>query len=126
MKKIFSLVLAAIMVLTLAGCKKADTPGNETGDLPPMINMAGIYYVAPHMPVNELPDGYSYLGELTEEQANDTGLAGCKMYGKTVLDSIPDFYVYQQCGTLINENTVDSEKIQWAYVQWVQCKNQTQ
>lgn len=48
------------------------------------------------------------------------------MYGKTVLDSIPDFYVYQQCGTPINENTVDSEKIQWAYVQWVQCKNQTQ
>ncbi len=84
--------------------------------------MSGQNYVAPYIPVNELPDGYSYLRELTEEQANDTGLAGCKMYAKTVLDSIPDFYVYLQCGTPINENTINSEDIQWAYVQWIKVK----
>lgn len=122
MKKMFSLLLTVVIVLCFAGCGKAETPGNETGDLPPMINMYGRNYVAPYMPVNELPDGYSYLGELTEEQANDTGLAGCKMYAKTELDSVPDFYVFQQCGTPIDENTVDSENIQWAYVQWVAVK----
>ena len=37
-------------------------------------------YVASYMPVDELPDGYEYIGELAKEQANDTGLEGCKMY----------------------------------------------
>ncbi|MDE6318155.1 MAG: hypothetical protein K2M22_00260 [Lachnospiraceae bacterium] len=71
------------------------------------------------MPVNELPDGYKYIGELTEEQANDTGLAGCQMYAVMERDSISDIYVYQECGTPIDENTLDSTKLQWAYVQWI-------
>ena len=73
--------------------------------MPPMIDMYGQKYVAPNMPVNELPQGYTYLGELSKEQANGTGLEGCKM-----------------CGTPIDDNTVDSEKIQWAYVQWIKVK----
>lgn len=66
--------------------------------------------------------GDTYLGELSKEQANGTGLEGCKMYAVTELDSIPDFYLYQECGTPIDDNTVDSEKIQWAYVQWIKVK----
>ena len=63
--------------------------------MPPMIDMYGQKYVAPNMPVNELPQGYTYLGELSKEQANGTGLEGCKMYAVTELDSIPDFYLYR-------------------------------
>lgn len=60
------------------GCESnANAPG---GDLPPVITLHGRDYVAPYMPVNDLPDGYKYIGELTEEQANDNGLAGCGMY----------------------------------------------
>ena len=122
-KKIISALLAAFMLLALSGCGKKEIINSETGDLPPMINMFGAYYTAPYMPVDKLPDEYSYLGELTEEQANSTGLEGCKMYARTMLDSIPDFYVYQQCGTPVDENTIDSEKLRWAYVQWVKCEN---
>ncbi len=75
-----------------------------------MIDMADQKYVAPNMPVDELPEGFAYMGELTEKQANGTGLERCKMYVLTELDSIPNFYLYQECGTPIDENTVDSER----------------
>ena len=118
MKRIL-LALGIIMLLAISGCE--NKPEIE---LPPMIDMAGQKYVAPNMPVDELPDGYTYLGELTEEQANGTGLEGCKMYAITELDSIPDFYLYQKCGTPIDNYTIDNEKIQWAYVQWIQVKEE--
>ena len=120
MKKIMPLVLVLIMMLTFSG--SGNKPEVKTGDLPPMIDMAGQKYVAPNMPVDELPEGYTYMGELTGKQANGTGLEGCKMYALTELDSIPDFYLYQECGTPIDDNTVDSENIQWAYVQWIKVK----
>lgn len=123
MKRITSVLLSAFMILSFAGCGKNASQENVSGDLPPMIEVFGNYYTALDMPVNQLPDGYPYLGELTESQANDTGLSGHKMYAQTVLDSVPDFYVYQQCGTPVDENTIDSEKIQWAYVKWTKCKS---
>ena len=118
MKQIISLLLSLFLIVTFSGCHNSV----DTGDMPPMIDMYGQKYVAPNMPVNELPQGYTYLGELSKEQANGTGLEGCKMYAVTELDSIPDFYLYQECGTPIDDNTVDSEKIQWAYVQWIKVK----
>ncbi len=120
MKKIMPLMLVLIMLLAFSGC--GNKPETKTGDLPPMIDMAGQKYVAFNMPVDELPEGFTYMGELTEKQANGTGLEGCKMYALIELDSIPDFYLYQECGTPIDENTVDSEKTQWAYVQWIKVK----
>ena len=71
------------------------------------------------MPVNELPEGYEYIGDLSEDAANDTGLAGCKMYAVKEKNSFEDFYLYQECGTPISEDTVDTTQRQWAYVQWV-------
>ena len=118
MKQIISLLLSLFLIVTFSGCHNSV----DTGDMPPMIDMYGQKHVAPNMPVNELPQGYTYLGELSKEQANGTGLEGCKMYAVTELDSIPDFYLYQECGTPIDDNTVDSEKIQWAYVQWIKVK----
>ena len=115
MKKMSVFIL--ITVILLVGC--GSNTNAPSGDLPPMITLYGKEYVAPYMPVNELPDGYQYVGELTEEQANDTGLAGCRMYAVKERDSISDIYVYQECGTPIDENTLDSTKLQWAYVQWI-------
>ena len=120
MKKFMSLVLVLVMTVAFSGC--ADKQISRTGDLPPMIDMYGQKYVAPYMPVEKLPEGYTYLGELQKEEANGTGLEGCKMYAIAELDSLPDFYLYQECGTPIDENTIDSTKIQWAYVQWVKEK----
>ena len=74
------------------------------------------------MPVKELPEGYTYLGELTKDQAYTTGLEGCKIYAVAELDSLHDFYLYQECGTPIDENTIDNTKIQWAYTQWVEVE----
>lgn len=87
MKQIISLLLSLFLIVAFSGCHNSV----DTGDMPPMIDMYGQKYVAPNMPVNELPQGYTYLGELSKEQANGTGLEGCKMYAVTELDSIPDF-----------------------------------
>ena len=115
MKKLLSIMLFTMTFL--AGC--GSNTNAPSGDLPPMITLLDKNYVAPYLPVNELPDGYEYIGNLTEEQANDTGLAGCGMYAVTERDSLSDIYVYQECGTPIGENTLDSTKLQWAYVQWI-------
>lgn len=116
MKKYAVFVLGVIYILTLAGC--ATRQGEMRPATAPMITINGNNYFAPYMPVDELPNGYEYIGDLPEECANDTGLAGCKMYGIKELDSFPDFYLYQECGTPISEDTMDRSLRQWAYVQW--------
>jgi hypothetical protein len=102
----------------LIGCSST-TQGNKGKAVAPQITINGQNYVAPYMPVDELPDGYEFVGNLSKEAANDTGLEGCKMYAVKETDSLPDFYLYQECGTPIDENTVDSTRLQWAYVQWI-------
>ena len=121
MKKLFTLML--FIMLFLVGC--GSNKDTSSGDLSPMITLYDKDYVAPYMPVNELPDGYEYIGELTEEQANDTGLAGCKMYAIMEHGSLSDFYVYQECGTPIDESTIDTTKLQWTYMQWVVQQSDT-
>lgn len=108
MKKLFTFML--FIMLFLVGC--GSNKDTSSGDLSPMITLYDKDYVAPYMPVNELPDGYEYIGELTEEQANDTGLAGCKMYAIMEHGSLSDFYVYQEYGTPIDESTIDTTKLQ--------------
>ena len=34
------------------------------------------------------------------------------------VEYIEDFYVYQECGTPVNEHEIDNAKRQWAYVKW--------
>ena len=117
MKRIVALVIGLITILVLTGCSHRGEL--VTGDLPPMITIYNRNYVAPYMPVNELPDSYEYIGNLSKEAANDTGLEGCQMYVIKELDSFNDFYLYQECGMPIDENTVDTTQLQWAYVQWI-------
>ena len=82
----------------------------------PMLRINEQFYVAPYMPVSQLPEGYAPAGRLTGEQAHNTDLAGLIYY--TASDEA-DFYTYQECGTPINQNTIDSEARQWAYIQWI-------
>lgn len=95
---VLGLALILIFVSRSSHENEDDIGGKATtGDLPPMITIFDKNYVAPYMPVDELPDGYEYIGDLPEEFANDTGLAGCKMY------AIKEFNTLRQ----------------WAYVRWI-------
>ena len=118
MKKWTSLIILLVCVLSLIGCSKLQ---NETdaGALPPTLIMNGEKYYANTMPMNELPDQFECMGEITDQEANGTGLQGCKYYANRYMNSFDEFYVYQECGTPINENQVDSIQRQWAYVKWV-------
>ena len=85
----------------------------------PMIIIRGQNYVAPDMPVEELPAEYHYLRNLTEKEANDTGLTGCAIYVDPQDEHMRKIYLYQECGTPIDAHTVDNTQRQWAYVQWI-------
>ena len=117
MKKNFSVILLAACILLLVGCskqQKVEAPNTPA----PSIVINNQHFYAPNMPVNELPEGYEYIGVLSEDAANGTGLEGCKMYAIKEKDSFHDFYLYQECGTPIGNNIVDTTKRQWAYVHW--------
>lgn len=118
MKKIKPLVWVVFCVLSLAGCvqDKRDAPA---GDLPPMLTINGVNYRENSMPVAELSDQFVCMGEITAEEANDTGLQGCMYYADKYISSFDEFYVYQECGTPIGEKVVDDTQRQWAYVKWV-------
>lgn len=76
-------------------------------------------FFANTMSIDELPEDYEYMGDLTDEEANDTGLAGCKYYANKYISSFDEFYVYQECGTPIGENAAENTQRQWSYVKWV-------
>jgi len=95
-------------------------PHTSNTDRPSLL-MDGIVYVNPYMPVSMLPYGYQSAGKLTEEQANNTGLEGIEYFIHP--SGAEDFYTYQECGTPIDLNTVDSEQRQWAYMRWIQVGN---
>ena len=116
MKRMFSIILLVTYILLLIGCSKQQAEAPNTPA--PSILINNQHFYAPYMPVNELPEGYEYIGVLSEHAANGTGLEGCKMYAIKEKDSFRDFYLYQECGTPIGNNTVDTTKRQWAYVRW--------
>ena len=62
-------------------------------------------YVAPNIPVEELPEEYHYLRDLMEKEVNDTGLAGCAIYVNPQDEDMSEIYLYQECGTPIDEHT---------------------
>lgn len=116
MKRVVSVILIATCILMLAGCSKQQAEAPNTPA--PCIVIDNQHFYAPNMPVSELPEGYEYIGILSKDAANGTGLEGCKMYAIIEKDSFLDFYLYQECGTPISNNTVDTTKRQWAYVRW--------
>lgn len=118
MNRFLVLLFMLVCMLGLVACDQSrDEP--DAGALLPMLTMNGENYFAKTMPIAELPDDFEYMGELTSDEANDTGLEGCKYYTNKYISSFDAFYVYQECGTPIDENTLDSTHCQWAYVKWV-------
>jgi hypothetical protein len=122
MKRIFALALALGIVLSLVSCSKTqseeETRTEILSDIAPTIVIGDRSYNAPGMPVSELPEGYDYIGDLSEEAAYNTGLAGTPMYAESQSDFV-DFYLYQECGTPVSEDTIDNTQLQMAYVHWI-------
>ena len=97
--------------------KHSDTKTNDTMAAP-MITVMGKNYFAHDMPVDKLPATYHYLRDLTAEEANNTELMGSAIYVDPQDENMYIIYLYQECGTPIDTNTVDNTKRQWAYVKW--------
>lgn len=94
-----------------------------TGDLPPMLTFGEARYVAPEKPVTHLPYGYIRAGLVTKEQSGDTNLQGHDyfIHEGDDPDAPEDLYVWQECGTAVAVDLVDSTQRQWAYVRWLRA-----
>ena len=117
---VVAVVACAVVAVCFATNPVTAEPSTPNTERPTLI-MNGNAYVDPYMPVSSLPYGYQSAGKLTEEQANNTGLEGIEYFIHP--SKAEDFYTYQECGTPISIDTVDSTKRQWAYVRWIQDGN---
>ena len=70
------------------------------------------YFANETVIVSELPDGYSYAGELTDQEKEFAYINGEKYYLPTGTESIEEFYVYQECGTPVTDQEIDNTKRQ--------------
>ena len=119
MKKLFIMILSLIS-LALAGCSSMEKPASDAE-----TQSVEVVAIAPFgtgsfvdggaerpEPVKELPGGYGYIGDLGEDEALDSGLAGCRMYADLALEpsECSDVYVCQPVGESGGE---------WAYVKYV-------
>ena len=124
-KPAFWLIAVAVVACGVVTACFATNPVTEEPSTPnaerPTLIVDGNVYVNPYMPVSYLPYGYQSAGKLTREQANNTGLEGIEYFVHP--SETEDFYAYQECGTPIDLNTVDSEQRQWAYMRWIQVKD---
>ena len=115
-------LISILCVISMVGCG-SNARGNTSNDKPysgaPKIVLNGQDYFANEaVIVSELPDGYSYAGELTDQEKEFAYINGAKYYLPMGTESIDDFYVYQECGTPVSEQEIDNTKRQWAYVKW--------
>ena len=122
MKKMLAFLISILCVISMVGCG-SNARGNTSNDKPyscaPKIVLNGQDYFANEaVIVSELPDGYSYAGELTDQEKEFAYINGAKYYLPMGTESIDDFYVYQECGTPVSEQEIDNTKRQWAYVKW--------
>jgi hypothetical protein len=121
-KKLIAVMLCLMLCFSLVSCG-AKTSTSSNFETPyngaPKIVLNGCDYFAPDLTIlNELPEGYIYAGELTNEEKKYADLDGSQYYILQGAETIDDFYVYQECGTPISDNEVDNTQRQWAYVKW--------
>ena len=71
--------------------------------------------------MTHLPYGYIRAGLVTKEQSGDTNLQGHDyfIHEGDDPDMPEDLYVWQECGTAVAVDLVDSTQRQWAYVRWI-------
>ena len=117
---VLAIVACAVVTVCFATNPATSEPTTPNAERPTLL-IDGAAYVDTYMPVSSLPYGYQSAGKLTEEQANNTGLEGIEYFVHP--SETEDFYTYQECGTPIDLNTVDSTKRQWAYVRWIKAEN---
>lgn len=122
MKKISIFSICLLLVFALASCG-TQTSSNANVEKPyagaPKIVLNGYdYFASEPIIVNELPEDYSYAGELTDKEKEYAHIDGSEYYIQDGAKSIEDFYVYQECGTRISDTEVDNTQRQWAYVKW--------
>ena len=122
MKKMLAFLISILCVISMVGCG-SNARGNISTDKPyagaPKILLNGQDYFANEaVIVSELPDGYSYAVELTDQEKEFAYFNGEKYYLPIGTEAIEDFYVYQECGTPVSEQEIDNTKRQWAYVKW--------
>ena len=122
MKKLIEVILCLELLFSLVGCG-AKTSTSTNSETPytgaPKIVLNGCDYFATDLTIlNELPEDYTYAGELTDEEKEYAGIDGNKYYILEGAETIDDFYVYQECGTRISDTEVDNTQRQWAYVKW--------
>ena len=110
MKKYLSICMLLLSVL-LAGCSgKSET---EKAMVRPIIRFGeGQAFFPRDDRIDELPDGYTYVGDLsyehidnndriTEEEFANSGLEGCRIYmdGSSSADMDEDEYLYLETST---------------------------
>lgn len=85
----------------------------------PRITLNGKdYYPWEFVILSELPEGYVCAGELTQEQLESADILGETYYVPEDEEEPTHFFVYQECGTPVSDEEVDSSQRQWAYVKW--------
>ena len=122
MKKMLAFLISILCVISMVGCG-SNARGNTSNDTrysgaPKIVLNGQDYFADEAVIVSELPDGYSYAGELTDQEKEFAYINGAKYYLPMGTESIDDFYVYQECGTPVSEQEIDNTKRQWAYVKW--------
>lgn len=119
MKKIFVPALILSAVFLFVGCSSKNSKAEDKNALPTII-LFNREYISQNAPIETLPEGYDYVGTLSEDAANNTGLTGCKMYLNKKLSSLNHVYVYQECEISVDESMESSSnQMQWAYVKWI-------
>ena len=69
MKKIIAIVLSLTLIFALVGCGAKDiTPEKPYTGAPKIVLNGYDYFAADAIIVHELPEGYSYAGELSDEE----------------------------------------------------------
>ena len=90
---------------------------SETADgyARPSLRIDGWSYYDPFRALQKLPDGFTLVGTLTQEQAHDTGLAGMEYYADP--DRPYEYIVYQLCPKEIDYAVEPEYTMQ--YMRWV-------
>ena len=84
MKKVIVFTIRILCVLSLVGCGSKATSNANTeqpyAGAPKIVLDGQDYFAAELVIVNELPEGYSYAGELTDQEKEFAYINGEKYY----------------------------------------------
>ena len=117
---VFVAIIAAIAVgCTFTGAGKGEAqptqPPEEIWDTKPYITYEGTKFYSIKQGVQSLPEGYEYIGVLSEEDARDLAYGGYQIFARKDREKLDHFYLYGETGTIIGDTYYDKKK-QVAYI----------